>query len=82
MISSDSVFRLIHLSDPHSLPEITLRNELSISLGGRAIGASELADVLRRLEARKYIVSSLNDDQDKLWSLTTDGRTEAQRRFN
>jgi DNA-binding PadR family transcriptional regulator len=81
MITSDSVFRLLHLSDPHPLPELTLRTELSSVLGGRAIGASELADVLRRLESRRFVTSALNLDNDKLWSLTTEGRTEAASRF-
>ncbi len=81
MISFDSVFRLLHLADPHPLTEAALRTQLSSSMGNRPIGDGELADALRRLEARRFAVASRNDDNDPLWQLTIDGRTEAKTRF-
>ncbi len=81
MIPSDIVFQQLHLADPYGATEEALRVTVSGSLAGRPVGNSELSDALRRLEARRFATSTRNDDSDLIWSLTTEGRTEAQRRF-
>lgn len=81
MISTNTVFEQLYLADPYGLTEPALITQVRSALGGRPVGNAELTEALGRLEARRFIVSARNDDSDLLWSLTTEGRTEAQHRF-
>ncbi len=81
MISSPEVLRALWQCDPFGITEPALRSQLSEALGGRTIGNGELAEALGRLQTRHWAVQSRNDDQDPVWSLTPDGRTEAAQRF-
>jgi DNA-binding PadR family transcriptional regulator len=81
MIPSSDVLQVLHLADPHPLPEMTIRAELGERRGGRQIGLQELADALKRLSGYRYIVATQSLDGDQVWALTPEGRTEAQKRF-
>ena len=81
MIASPEVLHALWQSDPFGITEPARRSQLSEALGGRTIGNGELTEALGRLVIRRFAVQSRNDDGDPVWSLTPDGRTEAQRRF-
>lgn len=81
MLSTTTVFEQLYLADPYGLTEAALVTQVRATLGGRPVGNAELTEALGRLEARRFIASARNDDSDLLWSLTTEGRTEARNRF-
>lgn len=81
MLSTNSVFRRLHLAAPFGLTEAALATELSTEHGGQPVGAKELQAALQRLQDHGYAASRLDDDNDTLWSLTAMGRAEARSRF-
>jgi hypothetical protein len=82
MLSTNTVFEQLYLADPYGITEAALVTQVRSALGGRPVGNAELTEALGRLEVRRFIVSARNDDQDVVWSLTTEGRTEATHRFD
>ncbi len=81
MLTTNAVFRRLHLAAPFELTEAALATELSTERGGQPVGAKELQSVLKGLQSHGYAASRLDDDNDTLWSLTSAGRAEARTRF-
>ena len=81
MLQTNTVFEQLFNADPYGLTETALATQVRSALGGRPVGNAELSEALGRLEVRRFIASTRNDDNDVVWSLTTEGRTEARIRF-